>query len=985
MRSISAPGLAKLATKHGVEPVTIVEIDWVPNSTIRYADCVVGTIPGRIIEVGELDDTVNLSGNADSQSLSITLDDTDGTIKAILDSKDVHKRDARVYQYFTGLDLTDKFLLFAGKLSSPIVWNERDRTIKVTILSQLEDREVGFSAEEGQFQYLPAEMVSKPWPLIFGTVINNPCLAVTTAITGTTLTPVGILAGDELMLSLPSSSDADYQISRIGAGYHRQHLYKVVDAWRNANVVTASRRPDQDEASYQADVVAANAANAANRKKADEYQKQLDDLTQQLADSFADYAGRELCTQLRRKKKIADANEKGLGDNPITILGGEDFPQNQTITVSIEGGHFTGYFKGTSFYVSSRSSAELTAKATGVYNAKLKDKDVCSLNNTVLKNHWSWTTPVPAGKGDYTSGGDRDMITDDIWVVTTLNEDAISSREPVIQQFWIEPGASASLYTGSSKVYIASITPGTVLAVRAYKQVSSGVTRLVDVPSNLYTVRNVSYGTITAVQVELVKPLSHILDEGWHDELYVTFQSTVGPNIADILEYIVEQYTDLACDPTTFAYVKTKLNPFPANFSINDRKNVVQTLREIAFQARCAIWFSEGVVYLRYLPEKPTAVDTITESDIDAEKGVEVELTSTEDLVTKMVIGWHLRFATDDRAFSVTLRHNLKKYGTHEQTYDYYIYNQPDIIYKCATFWLIRKSNTWKRIKFTTPLNKLNLETFDAVTLDFDQSYVATGPITAIIESAQYDSANNAINFICVVPVVAGSLTEYPYFWPANLPQTVTWPPQADINSGWAGSGGLGSGASGALPVGDTSTIANGSPVYVGGLNVIFGPNADWGDRTPTDVGFVAQPTITAGDYAGSTVTAKEPLDLTIDYSTPMTKFVDPSVPAAVTIDLNKTQIIDNSAYPAKVGYLRSIISGVTSDNKLAISRYALVADDTHADGQPLSDVLKNADDYLAIRTDVSIWDQDDGEHEFDFKYDEDGELFGAGTAFLQD
>ena len=222
-----------------------------------------------------------------------------------------------------------------------------------------------------------------------------------------------------------------------------------------------------------------------------------------------------------------------------------------------------------------------------------------------------------------------------------------------------------------------------------------------DVPTSLYAVTTAAYGTITATQIELTKPLSHILDEGWQDEIYVTFQSTIGPNVADIIEYIVEQYTDLTCDPATFAHVKTKLAPFPANFPINDRKNVVQTLREIAFQARCAIWFSEGVVYLRYLPEEPTPVDTITESDIDAEKGVVVELTATEELVTKMNVNWHLRYATDDRSFSVTLRHNLKKYGTHEQTFDFYIYNQPDIIYKCATFWLIRKSNTWKRIQFT--------------------------------------------------------------------------------------------------------------------------------------------------------------------------------------------------------------------------------------------------------------------------------------------
>ena len=264
----------------------------------------------------------------------------------------------------------------------------------------------------------------------------------------------------------------------------------------------------------------------------------------------------------------------------------------------------------------------------------------------MLKNHWQWKTPAPAGKGDIS---DPANIVDDVWVVTTINEDAIASREPVIQQFWIEPGASASLYTGKTKVHIVSVTPGTVLAVRAYKQVAAGLTRLTDVPTDLYSVTTAAYGTITATQIELPKPLSHILDEGWQDKIYVTFQSSVGPNIADIIEYIVEQYTDLTCDPTTFAHCRTKLAPFPANFPINERKNVIQTLRDIAFQARCGIWFADGVVYLRYLAEEPTPVDTISESDIDAERGVIVELTPTEELVTKMVINWHLRYATDDR------------------------------------------------------------------------------------------------------------------------------------------------------------------------------------------------------------------------------------------------------------------------------------------------------------------------------------------------
>ena len=182
-------------------------------------------------------------------------------------------------------------------------------------------------------------------------------------------------------------------------------------------------------------------------------------------------------------------------------------------------------------------------------------------------------TPVPAGKGDY---GDNGFITDDVWVVTTINEDAISSREPVIQQFWVEPGASASLYTGENKGTHSLDHARDRSGCSGVQTGIVGVTRLVDVPASFYTVTTATYGTITATQIELTKPLSHVLNEGWQDQIYVTFQSTVGPNVADILEYIVEQYTDLTCDPATFAHVKTKLEPFPANFPINDRKNVVK-------------------------------------------------------------------------------------------------------------------------------------------------------------------------------------------------------------------------------------------------------------------------------------------------------------------------------------------------------------------------------------------------------------------------
>ena len=997
MRSISVAGLAKLRTTHGIEPICIVEIDWVDGGTSVYADRTVVSIPGKIVELGEFDDAANISGSGSSQEITIKLDDVDGTIKAILDSHDPHKRPARVYQYFTGLELADKFLLFGGRLTTPIVWNERDRTVTVTILSQLEDQELGFSAEEAGFEYLPAALVNKPWPMIFGTVVNNPALEIVTAISGTTMNPVGILAGEDLMLNLPSTSSAEWSLSYSKEAYHYGFLQNCLIIYASAQDNASQyyqKAVDAAKAIVVVDDVTKSAHDAKQSLAASfltsfegfksvckQYSDQLTSLAKTMSDSLFAEASSGNCAILRRKKKIAEANTNGLGDNPITILGGEDFPQGIPITLDIEGGLFPGVMTGSSFQIDpvGGSSAELTAKAQGAYNAKLLDTDVCSMNNTTLTAYLTWDAQIPVDHGedlpfgkssntliDPITGGFYPDYTDTVWLRYTLSEEAVANREPVIQQFWAEPGATATLHTDDQKIWVISTTPGTILAVRALKTVSSsGLVRLVDVPSDLYTVQTTTYGSITAVEVVLQEPLSHIMDEGWQDQLYVTFQSTVGPNIVDIIQYVVTNFTNdtdatgdagLSCDGASFAHVKTKLAPFPANFAVNDKRNVLAFLKDIAFQSRCALWVSDDIVYLKYLPEQPTPVDTITVSDIEADKGVEVELTPTEDLVTKIDATWRLRcevngttesrnwqtawnaaptmttsedaVSTKDSTFTITLRHNVKKYGVHEQSYNFYIFNQPDIVYKMATFWLIRKSITWKRIKFTTPLHKLNLETFDAVTLDFAEPYVSSGPITALVESAKYDSANNCIHFQCLCPVAAGTSEQNPYFWPADLPQNVTWPSQADIASGNAGGGNVGTGASGALAIGDTSTIT--STVFIGGMNVVFGPYSDRGDPTPTDTGFVAQQTVNPTQYTTS-ATQKTALDLTVDFPTPTpplsVSFPDPalSLAGSTTLNINTTQVTDGTNNAP----LSSLITAINKQQQIVLPPALHIQDST--------------------------------------------------------
>jgi len=702
--------------------------------------------------------------------------------------------------------------------------------------------------------------------------------------------------------------------------------------------------------------------------KAEELLDQINELHAQMAEIVARAMSQQACAQWERSRQIASAISRGYGCNPVQILGGEDFPQGQTLTLEINGARFTGYFSGQDFYISSRSWPDGETEAAN----QASDRDeTCpySLPPGGGGGEFDYRIPVPCGCGNQYFGSDNCLCRHHGQVIQTAAAGRISriSDDPIPQQFWAEPGATVRIYSVEPITYIVAALytywPGTVLAVKAYKEFP-GERRLVDVPSSYYTIHNVAYGNLRTVQIVTQRPLSSYADQGWTDDLYVTFKShpAVGPDMIDTLIYLIQHFTDLAYDYDSFESVRTKLTPFPVNFPVLERKNTVQILQEIAFQARCALWISNGKFYIKYLPEEPDSIDTITVSDIDAENGVRTELTTTEDIVTKMRIGWRMRWSPgitdrekDKSEKIIILRHNVNRYGIQEEDYDWYIYNQPDIVYKCATFWLIRKSNTWKRISFSTFLNKLNLETFDCVTLNFTQGYVADGAVKALVEEATYNSETNRIDFTCLVPVKAGQMEKYDWFWPAGLSFHLTWPPPDEIAAGDAGGGGEGMDASGALPIGYFEDWGD-DIVIVGGPNVVFRPQSDIGDRHPTDVGFSAQNIGVLENYAEITIGPKPRLNLRTFMAEPINPAPPSNLQTGMIIDIRKTHIIDSRKSPNRYAFLSHVLKGLNEDGRLMMRKDMLIADDEHPQGEI-----------------------------FDFKWADDYELWAAGTAFLRE
>lgn len=801
-RNLSAAALAMLAMNLGTEPINIVEIQWVAGGPrIAYADRDVDTVPGKILEVSGLDDVIQVSGGAQSQQISLTLDDTDDSIKGIMDANDVHMRDVWVYQYFQGLDLDDKFLLFRGVINTPLAWDEGARTIKFDVVSKIEDVEVGFSIEEGDFENPPEELIGKPWPLVFGTCINVPALRATTARKGTLATGTGIrdwLLDDRLALAnklvCPQNFIGFKAMTQTGG-----------NAW--------GAGPLQRNPVYETD------PDCLKRK----------------------------CEEIELLK-LQIAEQSAWEISPVTIYNGNRFPQNVLVNVIIDGAKFSGKFNGNEFAIHGRLHPENDGSGNVIKTQ----------TQNVIESECG-TDVAPEGEEEELTNG---VAGTDQTLLAKKSKATWDAYQAVAEPgfFWANAGSDVTLAGDEQILYIANLLPSTVLRVAAFRELN-GVTKLVTVPDTYYTVRQTDYTSYTGVtEIVFERPLSGMdlaSGGGWTDDIYVTLTSTVGPNTVDILEWFIDTYTDYSVDATSFDLVRTQIDNYPMHFPLLERKNLITVLQEIAFQARCSLWLNDDTFYIQYLAIEPTTtVDTITEDDV-MPNSLRIEHTPTEDIVTKFDVAWVYDHSLDEPN-RLILRHNVAKYGTHHEEYDFYCFNIQELVRKAATFWLIRKANTWRRVTCRTPINKLSLETFDAVSLTLPDA--ADGTIKAVVEKATFNSDQREIEFSIWTPCKSGTRVPYDLAWPAEVEEQSIFPTIDERDAGFAGSG---SGPNFSTIAPDAHPLSNRrlNDNLWQSFNVVNdNTRADYGDKYPSDINDQKPVPNAAPENSGEISTGTAPL-----------------------------------------------------------------------------------------------------------------------------
>lgn len=123
----------------------------------------------NIIGIPDIDTALAID-NVATQSIQIQLDDTDDRVSNVLAQRDIHKTKANISINGT--------VFFYGQIVGPAQEDEDQRLFTLTLTSQVEAEEYGFSPERGEVDHVSPEAIGKAWPLVFGSPRYVPAVRV---------------------------------------------------------------------------------------------------------------------------------------------------------------------------------------------------------------------------------------------------------------------------------------------------------------------------------------------------------------------------------------------------------------------------------------------------------------------------------------------------------------------------------------------------------------------------------------------------------------------------------------------------------------------------------------------------------------------------------------------------------------------------------------------------------------------------------------
>jgi len=695
-------------TQYAIEPILIVAVDWSRSGNwAYYCDKTVFNdkgdiiVEGRIISVPTIESILNVQTSGSSVSLEVVLDDSDEYFLKLMDNVDIHMVGCKLYLHIIGIPFSDAMELFEGHLVSDFEWSDKEKTFKFTMMTQFQNYEVGFSPEQGSVDNLKESMIGQAWPLGFGFCYKAPTVRITDIPVGITTEPMGI---------------HDYWLdAQLASGKALYDYMAIAQFWAMGAAIAAF---NGDTAGQEEAETEMNNALIAQQEQFNSTGAIQDQLTAQL--------------------DVEKLHTYVLTDTPLNLSGLFEVGGVWVVGTLSKVKHQQGvaYF---SFKYVYHNRIEMSFDPTAADIRLQTSLDPKDFEATVVDETSSLLEgPITRGVNDFV---------------------------------YIEAGSQLK-YLGDFKVrYVVNIVASKILRVYA-NRTFEGITRRMKVPKSYYklitvvaqNVRQLPNRTFRCTALQFFRPLSVLFNQHWTDDVYVTYESSIGDSFQEVLTYIVRTFSLYDVDTESLNSVPR----FRLNFVYLELKDILVAIKEICYQNKVAATLRNGKFYFTYLPKYIIPSVFITLNDI-IEDTFYFTFTPTEQLITKMIGLWRVDLS-DDKQNKVIIRYNINKYGTIEETTDYYCFNTQKAVEASMSFWMFRRGNSWKQIRITVPLKFIAVESYDIIMLDRDtcsRYNINNGaPTPAVVMDITCN--DSTIDLKLELPIMLGTNTVDWKYWPSG-------------------------------------------------------------------------------------------------------------------------------------------------------------------------------------------------------------------------
>lgn len=749
-------------TKKATEPLILMRVDW-ESGTQYYGDKEVDigseTYEGKILEFSPISNqiTENLAGEV--INASVLLDDTDGALKSIIDTDVIESTSVTVYQYFEGMDEADILVLMRGKIYGSVTWSEGERTLAFEIQTYTFDGEIGYKPDAEDIAYYgwDEDIEGAAWPMIFGIPEKVEAIKLygTVYVTNTSIITPDLDGAREVVFSLDdygSLPDGNFYLTvypneRKTWGVHAtapMKFYGYVDkntglfypqSWTNpltSNVVVGDNIPVYQEVEIASRPSGLDSATQNNKRIV------------WLESEYIDLRGQLVL--YRRNYSYPDAPPP-------------DFQVNRCV---VQHGKFCIFEKEFNFLLGDTLAAGTTEQFL----------EVAPTPRFEWKDEW----------GTDVEGTDLDLYyLEDYIDVPSANWNLVDySFTP--NTYYYEKGCKTQVMVGDTITYVCDTIGGGTLEAAYYEKQVEGRKYLAEMESDIFTFTSEGnlgpYTGISYLEIDNSFTIEQI-DKDATGRIFVTIDNSehrryVGnveyiydfQNPSGVIQYLIDVYADTGIDRDSMYKAGQYLENYECNFKLNGGAPLIQTLKEIAWQARCALSIRNGTFFLKYLSTLPEDSYSLEPQTIEF-KSMSLGFKDSTSIITVIESEFYEDWYGAPSKF--IYRNNEDQYGMIKEEIPCYIYKDRSYVEYTIGFWGYRMSESWRKITLNSFLNALRLEAFDTTALSLDT--LSANTINGLVESLAYDSDAKKVNVAIELASKSGDTdsdsepVEDEYYW----------------------------------------------------------------------------------------------------------------------------------------------------------------------------------------------------------------------------